>query len=56
MHHFGTGSNRSSAERVVRRLGGTPLTSPALSRVSYSYKLTIDLEYMCKVVSNLQFG
>ncbi|KAL0859639.1 hypothetical protein ABMA27_010763 [Loxostege sticticalis] len=28
-----TGSNRSSAERQVRRLGGTPLTSPALSRV-----------------------
>ncbi|XP_072946108.1 uncharacterized protein [Epargyreus clarus] len=27
-----TGSNRSSAERQVRRLGGTPLTSPALSR------------------------
>ncbi|XP_049881780.1 uncharacterized protein LOC126377846 isoform X2 [Pectinophora gossypiella] len=26
-----TGSNRSSAERTVRRLGGTPLTSPALS-------------------------
>ncbi|XP_028177632.1 mediator of RNA polymerase II transcription subunit 26-like isoform X2 [Ostrinia furnacalis] len=28
-----TGSNRSSAERQMRRLGGTPLTSPALSRV-----------------------
>ncbi|CAH0731490.1 unnamed protein product, partial [Brenthis ino] len=27
-----TGSNRSSAERAVRRLGGTPLTSPALTR------------------------
>ncbi|XP_013174656.1 PREDICTED: WAS/WASL-interacting protein family member 3-like [Papilio xuthus] len=27
-----TGSNRSSAERQMRRLGGTPLTSPALSR------------------------
>ncbi|XP_068624674.1 uncharacterized protein [Battus philenor] len=26
-----TGSNRSSAERQVRRLGGTPLTSPALA-------------------------
>lgn len=30
-----TGSNRSSAERQIRRLGGnTPLTSPALSRVA----------------------
>ncbi|XP_013148750.1 PREDICTED: mediator of RNA polymerase II transcription subunit 26-like [Papilio polytes] len=27
-----TGSNRSSAERQMRRLGGTPLTSPALTR------------------------
>ncbi|XP_037295343.1 WAS/WASL-interacting protein family member 1 isoform X2 [Manduca sexta] len=31
-----TGSNRSSAERQVRRLGGTPLTSPALSRNAVS--------------------
>ncbi|KAI8425799.1 hypothetical protein MSG28_011578 [Choristoneura fumiferana] len=27
-----TGSNRSSAERQTRRLGGTPITSPAFAR------------------------
>ncbi|XP_052745255.1 serine/arginine repetitive matrix protein 1 isoform X2 [Bicyclus anynana] len=36
-----SGSNRSSAERQVRRLGGTPLTSPALSRQVVSPALSI---------------